>query len=237
MASEFGRKFYDLLRIHYEQGTKIEYLAMDEKHKQYVRIIDDLYEHWRHNPAMNVIDFIREKYGILQYAVIYKLTRALNFLVAMGQAGQRDMMRFKANAYADRMAKIGDATGDWKPMDKAVSHIIKINGLDQPDPAESIEDQVPKMGYMLTTRATDVKKGAQEHTPAQIEAMFKHYGAKRDTWQSLMDNGESTADRYDEEGNRIRRNRNAQSSQTAEAEEAELLELDREFEKEFEEDD
>lgn len=178
MASEFGRKFYDLLRIHYEQNAKIEYLAMDERHKQYVRIIDDLYEHWRHNPAMNLIDFIREKYGITQYATIYKLTRAINFMAAMGQSGQRDMMRFKANAYADRMFKIGDATGDWKPIDKAIAHVTKINQLDQPDPAESIEDQIPKMGYMLTT-GKDVKEGAQEHTPAQIEAMFRHYGVAR----------------------------------------------------------
>lgn len=232
MASELGRKFYDLLRIHYEQGTKIEVLDLSEQHKAYMRIIDDLFEHWRHNPAMDTIGYIREQYDVREYATIYKLTRALNYVCAMAQVGIRDMMRFKANHYADRMARIGDVTGDWKPMDKAVSHITKINGLDQPDPAESIDEQVPKMGYMLTTRASDVKQEAQDHTPAQIEALFKQYGAKRDNWQQLLDQRRTSADDYDAEGNYIRRGRPAQGKQE-QAEDAEIMQLDREFEEEM----
>lgn len=234
MASEFGRKFYDLLRIHYEQGTKVEYLDMNEEHKQYVRIIDDLFEHYRHNPAMNVLDFIRNKYDVLNYSKLYKLTRALNFVVSMASSGMRDMQRFKANYYADRMAKIGDATGDWKPMDKAVSHFIKINGLDQPDPAESLEDQIPKMGYLLSIDPRDAKPEAQVHTPAQIEAMFKRYGVERDAWQRELDARRSTADDYDVDGKLIRRGRPA-SSAARQAEDVEYEELEKEWERELEE--
>lgn len=62
--SSFGRKFYDVLRIHFEQGTKIEYLNLNEGQKDKVRIIEDLYEHYRHNPKMNMNDYIRNKYNI-----------------------------------------------------------------------------------------------------------------------------------------------------------------------------
>lgn len=228
MAS-FGRKFYDVLRIHFEQGTSIQHLNLNEGQKEKVRIIEDLYEHYRHNPKMNMNDYIRNKYGIKGYAEIYNLTRALNFVVGMFMEGRREMTKFKALHYADRMATIGDATGDWKPIDKAISHWTKIERLDQPDPAESIEDQIPKMGYLLTTDATEVSERAVKHTPEQIAAMFKRYGVERDKWQQLLDKGASTADDYDERGNLIRRGRKAMQD---EAEDAEFMALEAEWEAE-----
>lgn len=231
--SSFGRKFYDVLRIHFEQGTKIEYLNLNEGQKDKVRIIEDLYEHYRHNPKMNMNDYIRNKYNITGYAEIYNLTRALNFVVGMFMEGRREMTKFKALHYADRMASIGDATGDWKPIDKAIGHWTKIERLDQPDPAESFEDQIPKMGYLLTTDATEVSERAVKHTPAQIEAMFKRYGVERDKWQQMLDKGASTADDYDADGKLIRRGR---SSMQAEAEDAEFEALEAEWRQELESD-
>lgn len=231
--SSFGRKFYDVLRIHFEQGTKIEYLNLNEGQKDKVRIIEDLYEHYRHNPKMNMNDYIRNKYNITGYAEIYNLTRALNFVVGMFMEGRREMTKFKALHYADRMASIGDATGDWKPIDKAIGHWTKIERLDQPDPAESFEDQIPKMGYLLTTDATEVSDRAVKHTPAQIEAMFKRYGVERDKWQQMLDKGASTADDYDADGKLIRRGR---SSMQAEAEDAEFEALEAEWRQELESD-
>lgn len=234
MSSGYGRKFYDVLRIHIEQGTRTEVLNLNDGQKRRVEIIDDLYDHYRHNPLMDMNDYIRNKYGIESYGEIYNLTRALNFVISMMSGGQRDMQRFKANYYADRMARIGDATGDWKAMDKAVAHITKINALDQPDPAESIDDQIPKMGYMLTTRASDVKEGTTDHTPEQIAAMFKYYGVKRDSWQQMLDKGQSTADDYDSDGNYIHRGCKRTADQEG-VEEAEILELEQEFEQEIRE--
>lgn len=234
MSSGYGRKFYDVLRIHIEQGTRTEVLNLNDGQKRRVEIIDDLYDHYRHNPLMDMNDYIRNKYGIESYGEIYNLTKALNFVISMMSGGQRDMQRFKANYYADRMARIGDATGDWKAMDKAVAHITKINALDQPDPAESIDDQIPKMGYMLTTRASDVKEGATNHTPEQIAAMFKYYGVKRDSWQQMLDKGQSTADDYEPDGSYIRRGRKSAIDQKG-VEDAEILELEQEFEKEIRE--
>ena len=231
--SSFGRKFYDVLRIHFEQGTKIEYLNLNEGQKDKVRIIEDLYEHYRHNPKMNMNDYIRNKYNITGYAEIYNLTRALNFVVGMFMEGRREMTKFKALHYADRMASIGDATGDWKPIDKAIGHWTKIERLDQPDPAESFEDQIPKMGYLLTTDATEVSERAVKHTPAQIEAMFKRYGVERDKWQQMLDKGASTADDYDADGKLIRRGR---SSMQEEAEDAEFEALEAEWRQELESD-
>ena len=231
--SSFGRKFYDVLRIHFEQGTKIEYLNLNEGQKDKVRIIEDLYEHYRHNPKMNMNDYIRNKYNITGYAEIYNLTRALNFVVGMFMEGRREMTKFKALHYADRMASIGDATGDWKPIDKAIGHWTKIERLDQPDPAESFEDQIPKMGYLLTTDATEVSERAVKHTPAQIEAMFKRYGVERDKWQQMLDKGTSTADDYDADGKLIRRGRSAMQ---AEAEDAEFEALEAEWRQELESD-
>lgn len=231
MASQFGRKFYDLLRIHIENGIPSHRLDLKPELQKCVDIVDDLYEHWRHNPSMNTSDYIRNKYNITEYARIYKLNKALNFVCSMMSAGQKDMQRFKANAYVDRMLRIGDATGDWKPMDKAIAHLTRINGLDQPDPAESIDDQIPKMGYLLTTKASDVSESAVDHTPEQIAAMFKHYGVKRDVWQQLLDEGKGTADEYDEQGKYIRKGRGLSRS----AEDAEILRLEEEFGKEVQE--
>lgn len=230
MAS-FGRKFYDVLRIHFEQGTSIKHLNLNEAQKEKVRIIEDLYEHYRHNPKMNLNDYIRNKYNIQGYAEIYNLTRALNFVVGMFQEGRREMIKFKALHYTDRMAAIGDATGDWKPIDKAVSHWTKIERLDQPDPVESFEDQIPKMGYLLTTDATEVSERAVKHTPKQIEAMFKRYGVERDKWQQLLDKGQSSADDYDDEGKYIRRGR---TSLQDSAEDAEYEALEEEWMQELE---
>lgn len=127
--------------------------------------------------------------------------------------GQRDMQRYKANFYADRLLKIGDATGDWKPIDKGIGRIIEINALNQPDPPESIEEQIPKMGYLLTLDATQVKKGAQRHTPEQLAAMFKRYGVKQDLWQEALEAGHSTADEFDSEGKHIRRRKTVQEAE------------------------
>ena len=230
--SGYGRKFYDVLRIHFEQGTSIRHLNLNEAQREKVRIIEDLYEHYRHNPKMNMNDYIRNKYTINGYAEIYNLTRALNFVVGMFMEGRREMTKFKALHYADRMAAIGDATGDWKPIDKAIGHWTKIERLDQPDPAESFEDQIPKMGYLLTTDATEVSERAVKHTPAQIEAMFKRYGVERDKWQQMLDAGSSTADDYDADGNYIRRGRAAIHP---EAEDAEFEALEAEWQAELDE--
>lgn len=230
--SGFGRKFYDVLRIHFEQGTSIRHLNLNEAQREKVRIIEDLYEHYRHNPKMNMNDYIRNKYNIQGYAEIYNLTRALNFVVGMFQEGRREMTKFKALHYADRMAAIGDATGDWKPIDKAIGHWTRIERLDQPDPVESFEDQIPKMGYLLTTDATEVSERAVKHTPQQIAAMFRRYGVERDKWQQLLDKGESSADEYDKDGNYIRRGRASVQSQ---AEDAEYEALEAEWQAELEE--
>ncbi len=232
MASEFGQKFYDLLRIHIEQGIPSRHLALSEEHRKCIDIVDDLYEHYRHNPAMNVLDFLRNKYSIKDYSRLYKLSKALNFVVGMLSAGLRDMQRYKANYYAERMARIGDATGDWKPLDKAVAHITKINALDQPDPAESIEDQIPKMGYMLTPDPSMVKKGSVQHTPEQLAAFFKHYGVEPDVWQSRLDSGPTTADSYDEHGNYIH---TAKRQAKEMAEDAEYEELESQWQQELDE--
>ena len=177
-------------------------------------------------------DYIRNKYNIKGYAEIYNLTRALNFVVGMFMEGRREMTKFKALHYADRMASIGDATGDWKPIDKAIGHWTKIERLDQPDPAESFEDQIPKMGYLLTTDATEVSERAVKHTPAQIEAMFKRYGVERDKWQQMLDAGASTADDYDADGKYVRRGRASMQSQ---AEDAEYEALEAEWQNELDE--
>lgn len=206
--SDFGRKFYDVLRLHIENGIPVPRLSLSERQKARVEIIDDLYAHYRHNPAMNVQNFIRNKYGLTSNCELYNLQRALNFVVSMLSQGQRDMQRYKANFYADRMLKIGDATGDWKPIDRGIGRIIEINALNQPDPPESMEEQIPKMGYLLTLDATQVKRGAKRHTPEQLAAMFKRYGVKADVWQEALDAGHSTADEFDAEGNYIRQTSN-----------------------------
>lgn len=231
MASQFGRKFYDLLRIHIETGIPSSRLDLKPELRKCIDIVDDLYEHWRHNPSMNTSDYIQNKYDIKDYSRIYKLNKALNFVCSLMSSGLKDMQRYKANAYVDRMLKIGDATGDWKPMDKAIAHLTKINGLDQPDPAENIEDQIPKMGYLLTTKASDVNDRAVDHTPAQIAAMFKHYGVKKDIWQQLLEDGKGTADNYNEDGDYIRKGKSL-----VDVEDAEILQLEEEFAKEVKED-
>ena len=214
----FGRKFYDVMRIHFENGVPINHLDLNDEQKRKLSIIEDLYEHYRRNPMMNLNDYIRNKYQIKSYDQIYNLTRALNHVVSMFQEGQREMVMFKANFYADRMARIGDELGDWKPIDKAVGHWTKINKLDQPDPAQSIEDQIPKMGYLLTTDATEVSARAVKHSPEQIAAMFKRYGVERDKWQQLLDAGGSSADDFDENGNLVRRSRSTTDDETLEQE-------------------
>lgn len=229
-ANDFGRKFYDALRVHIEQGIKVKYLNLNEKQRTWIDILDDLYDHIRHNPKMDVYEYMRNKYDITGCTALWRMNRALNFIVGMMHNGQRDMQRFKANMYADRMLSIGDATGDWKPIDKAIGHLIKINALDQPDPPESLEDQIPKMGYLLTTDARDVKSGAKVYTPEQRAALFKRYGVEPDRWQQVINEGKGTIDDYDENGNLIRLGR---PSLQDKAEEATYEEMEAQWEKEF----
>lgn len=188
MGSELSAKFYDLLQKHLETGVPVSDMAFSEEQKQRAMICLDVHRRLEENDMMDVDKYLRNKYQRTT-TQIRQDKKVINYLLAELNGESKELSRYRIRRVAEKTIRMGEASGDWKPMIEGAKMLHKIEGLDKPETAEDIEQGTLKMPDVIvyTGDFTKVNPDAQHYSEADIERLRKKYHVQKDKTQEMVE--------------------------------------------------
>lgn len=99
----------------------------------------------------------------------------------------RRKAKYVADHYAKKLIKIGEATGDWKPIDKGLKHYELIHGLDRDAPDTDPTKNTAELPVVFTTNITDLDPDRKRISDEERRKLLEHYGATEDQMSSAIE--------------------------------------------------
>ena len=186
MGTELSPKFYDLLQKHLDTGVPVENMAFSADQKERAMICLDVHRRLEENDMMDVDKYLRNKYHRTT-TQIRQDKKVINYLLAELNGESKELSRYRIRRVAEKTIRMGEASGDWKPMIEGAKMLHKIEGLDKPDTAEDIEQSTYTLPPVFTTDFTKINPDAQHYSEADIERLRKKYHVKKDKTQEMVE--------------------------------------------------
>lgn len=187
MGTELSPKFYDLLQKHLETGVPVADMAFSEDQKERAMICLDVHRHLEENDMMDVDKYLRNKYHRTT-TQIRQDKKVINYLLAELNSESKELSRYRIRRVAEKTIRMGEASGDWKPMIEGAKMLHKIEGLDKPETAEDIEQSTLKLpDVIFTGDFTKINPDAQHYSEADIERLRKKYHVQKDKTQEMVE--------------------------------------------------
>lgn len=186
MGSSLSPKFYDLLQKHLDTGVPVADMAFSEEQKERALICLDVHRRLEENDMMDVDKYLRNKYHRTT-TQIRQDKNVINYLLAELNSESKELSRYRIRRVAEKTIRMGEASGDWKPMIEGAKMLHKIEGLDKPETAEDIEQNTYTLPPVFTTDFTKVDPDAQRYSEADIERLRKKYHVQKDKTQEMVE--------------------------------------------------
>lgn len=186
MGSSLSPKFYDLLQKHLDTGVPVADMAFSEEQKERALICLDVHRRLEENDMMDVDKYLRNKYHRTT-TQIRQDKNVINYLLAELNGESKELSRYRIRRVAEKTIRMGEASGDWKPMIEGAKMLHKIEGLDKPETAEDIEQNTYNLPPVFTTDFTKVDPDAQHYSETDIERLRKKYHVQKDKTQEMVE--------------------------------------------------
>lgn len=187
MGTELSTKFYDLLQKHLETGVPVVDMAFSEDQKKRALICLDVHRRLEENDMMDVDKYLRNKYHRTT-TQIRQDKKVINYLLAELNGESKELSRYRIRRVAEKTIRMGEASGDWKPMIEGAKMLHRIEGLDKPETAEDIERSTLKLpDVIFTGDFTKINPDAQHYSEADIERLRKKYHVQKDKTQEMVE--------------------------------------------------
>ena len=182
MGTELTPKFYDTLQKHIENGVPLECMAFSPAQKKRAKVCLDVLKQLEENEMMNQKRYLRQRWNRTDTEIIQDL-KVINWLVAEVNGDTKDLSRYRVKQQAERIIRIGQATGDWKAIDAGAKLLHKVEGLDKPETAVDVEANT----HMLSPVFVDTPKNGVKYDEEQLDKLRRKYHAEKDKTQEMVE--------------------------------------------------
>lgn len=173
------------VRSHIEDGVPLEDMKMTQDQRERVLVAKQVYERLRQDPMLDVMRCLRRTFGRSLKQARGDM-EVVSMLVDTLDGVDRTIAEFRARKVAEGIVRIGQQTGDWKPMKAGLDKLIQIDRLDKPEEsAENIGERTFSLPpVFVRVEAVDAKY--QTVTEEQRAAIIRKYGGVEDENMALV---------------------------------------------------
>lgn len=178
-------KFVTAVRSYIEDGVPLEDMKLDVRQIERVRVAEKVYDRLRQDPMMDVQRCLRRTFG-RKISQVSRDMEVIGLFMSTLEGVDRDLAVFRARKVAENIVRIGQQTGDWKPMRAGLDKLIQIDSLDKPaESAENIGDRTYNLPPVFV-RVETVDSKYQTVTEEQRLAIIRKYGGVEDLNMAMV---------------------------------------------------
>lgn len=180
MDSQMSPKLYERYRMYIEEGIPLEDIKLDRVQVERIRVAEQVFERFMQDPMLDVMMCLRRTFGrsLTQAKRDYEVFNM--FLEFSEQRPQRILSMTRARKVAENLIRIGEQTGEWKPIMAGLDRLIRIDGLDKPEEkAENIGERTFALPPVFV-RVEAVDPKYQTITEEKRAAIIRKYGGVED---------------------------------------------------------
>lgn len=181
MGSELSPTFYDKLQKHLESGVPLKDMAFREEQRRRIEICMQAFNQLQDNPQMNIGAYLKRRGRTL--TEIRQDRQVIDYLLTELGGDSKELSRYRVKEAAKKAMRIGEASGDWKPLLKGAEMLTKIEGLDEPETSMDLEAQT----YTLQPVLVAAPKNGVEVSSEELDRIRRKYNAEKDKTQEMVE--------------------------------------------------
>lgn len=171
----------------YLTGIPIENTLVSKAQAERIRLCQKVAARLAQNPLM-------DKYKLLVYGFGRSPKQAyldmvyIDYIFNLQYSDtDRKKAKYVADHYAKRLIRIGEQTGDWKPIDKGLKHYEVIHGLDREAPLDDPTQNTAELPAVFTTDIKDIDPDRKRISDEERRKLLEAWGATEDQFASAVE--------------------------------------------------
>ena len=142
MAKTLGPHTVNAIRQYIDDGVPLEDLDLSNANRERVRVSEKVFERLQQDPMLDILHCLRRTFGRTKSQSVLDAEVVEMFMDILGGISKKLVMH-RRNKLIEQEYRIASATGDWKPLDKAISHLEKLYDHIETDEEDKNPFQVP----------------------------------------------------------------------------------------------
>lgn len=189
MGTYITSKYLDVLQKHIEGGIPLENMNMTPDQKARTEAVLGTYKRMCANPMMDVDRFLANFYGRTPVE-IRNDKKALDFVISLFGEGSKEISRFRIRKTAENVIRMGEASGDWKPMIEGAKMLHKVEELDKPEQGDDLDKRTAILPIVITGDVSKIDRNRHTHSQEEIERIRRKYGGVKDRIMEMVETKE-----------------------------------------------
>jgi hypothetical protein len=156
-------------------------MAFSDCQRKRIEVCLQAFNQLQDNPQMNVGAYLKRRGRTL--TEIRQDRQVIDYLLTELGGDSKELSRYRVKAAANKAMRIGEMSGDWKPLLKGAEMLTKIEGLDEPETGMDLEAQT----YTLQPVLVAAPKNGSEVSDAELDRIRRKYHAEKDKTQEMVE--------------------------------------------------
>lgn len=176
------------IELSYRTGTPLEHInGITQKAIERIRLCQKVAARLSNDPLMDVKKLLM--YGFGRSPKQAERDRVyVDFIFNLQYADtDRRKAKYVADHYAKKLIRIGEQTGDWKPIDKGLKHYELIHGLDRDAPDTDPTKNTAELPVVFTPNISDIDPDRKRISDEERRKLLEQYGATEDQMSSVVE--------------------------------------------------
>ena len=176
------------IELSYRTGMPLEQIqSLNPRCIERIRLAQKVASRLADNPLMDVRKLLIHGFGRSENQISRDRVY-IDFIFNLQYADtDRRHAKYVADHYAKKLIRIGEETGDWKPIDKGLRHYETIHGLDRDAPLDDPTKNTAELPVIFTTDIRDIDPDRKRISDEERRKLLAQYGASEDQISALID--------------------------------------------------
>lgn len=195
MATALAPSFYEIVRLHAEQGVALNEMTLSEDQRLRIQVCMNTWQRLQENPGMSIERYLQKTWK-RTYSEIANDRLVVNFLAKLLGHEEKALVDFRARKHAERFMDMAASQGDVKNGVAALGMYQKITHAGEEEKGLDVGKNTAILQPIFVP-ITAIDKSKQQYDTKAMRKIRRKYGATTDAIQDLIEDKEGVYEAMD----------------------------------------
>lgn len=181
-----GQKLLTAVERHIELGIPLCDMDLTERQRKRLEFCFGIWNRIQADPNVDLVMMLRMQYKRTPMQIVND-RQILSHIMSKLNASDRVFDEFRVRKNADRIIRIGEATGDWKAIEAGTKILKDVSHAGEPETADDLNKNTANLQPVLVAEAGSVIEGKKTYTREELNEQRRKYGASKDAVMDMIE--------------------------------------------------
>lgn len=186
VKGSIGQKLLGAVEKHIEYGIPLEDMALTDRQRERLQFCFVIWNRIQADPNLDLTMMLRMQYKRTPQQIVND-RQIISHIMSKLNASDRVFDEFRVRKNADRIIRMGEATGDWKAIEAGTKILKEVSHAGEPETADDLNKNTANLQPVLVAEAGSVIEGKKTYTREELNEQRKKYGASKDAVMDMIE--------------------------------------------------